>query len=289
MEKFDSLGLISDTSTISGLFDTLEEAIYVIGTNEELLYMNKAAEKLDGLVLSECRGRTICDIYGLNDTSSLRALRRGKPVTDVTFRYNISGQDVFQICNAWPIIKEGKIVGSYTIQKDVTKLKEVIESNLKMQRELSPVASSSVDIDEQEDRRGLQNLIGDHSLFTDCLNMVRMSAQSDSHVMLIGKTGTGKEVLAKRIHHLSPRRNRPFIAINCAAIPDALLEGILFGTTKGVYTGAVERKGLFEEAQGGTLFLDELNSMSLYSQSKLLRVLEDKEIQHLGGKEKNQG
>ena len=286
MDKFDSLSVIADPSTISGLFDTLEEAIYVVGINEELLYMNKAAEKLDRLALSECRGRTICDIYGLNDTPSLRALRSGQPVTDVTFRYNISGQDVFQICNAWPIIREGRIVGSYTIQKDVTKLKEVIESNLKMQRELSPVASGSAGPDEQDDWRGPKNLIGTHPLFVDCLNMVHMSAQSDSPIMLIGKTGTGKEVMANRIHSLSPRRNRPFIAINCAAIPEALLEGILFGTAKGVYTGAVERKGLFEEAQGGTLFLDELNSMSLYSQSKLLRVLEDKKIQHLGGKEK---
>ncbi|UQZ87780.1 sigma-54-dependent Fis family transcriptional regulator [Deltaproteobacteria bacterium Smac51] len=268
------------------MFDTFEESIYVIGLNEELLYMNLAAEKLDGLILSECRGRTISELYGLNDTPSLRALRTGQPVNDITFRYNVNGLDVFQICNAWPIIKNGKIVGSYTIQKDVTKLKEVIENNLKMQRELSPVGVNPLGENDREARPGLDNLIGAHPLFLDCLNMVNMSAQSDSPVMLIGKTGTGKEVMAKRIHSLSSRRGRPFIAINCAAIPEALLEGILFGTSKGVYTGAVERKGLFEEAQGGTLFLDELNSMSLYSQSKLLRVLEVKEIQHLGGKEK---
>ena len=255
MSKTDPLSLIADSSVVSGLLETLEEAIYVLGANEELLHMNSAAEKLDGLVLSECRGRTIYELYGIDDTPLLRARRTGKPVNDIAFRYNVNGLEVFQICNAWPIIKEGQVVGSYTIQKDVTKLKEVIENNLKMQRELSPDGSEAAAADLKKGRPGPQDLIGAHPLFKECLNMVNMSAQSDSQVMLIGRTGTGKEVLAKRIHSLSPRRNRPFIAINCAAIPEALLEGILFGTAKGVYTGAVERKGLFEEAQGGTLFL----------------------------------
>lgn len=286
MDKLDSLSLIADSSIIAALFETLEESLYVIGPHEELLYMNGAGEKLDGLLLSECRGRTIHEIYGISDTPSLRALRTGKPVKDVNFRYNVRGQEVFQICNAWPIIKEGRIVGSYTIQKDVTRFKQVIENNLAMQRELSPVTSEAEAIRVTANGPGFQQLVGDHPLFKECLDMINLSAPGDSHVMLIGRTGTGKEVLAKRIHSLSPRRHRTFIAINCAAIPEALLEGILFGTAKGVYTGAVERKGLFEQAEGGTLFLDELNSMSLFSQSKLLRVIEDKEIQHLGGKKK---
>ena len=280
---YDPLGLIGDSSVVADLFEVLEEAVYVIGANEELLYMNSAAEKLDGLTLSKCRGRTIHELYGLTDTPSLRALRTGQPVNDITFRYNVSGSEVFQICNARPIIQGGKVVGSYTIQKDVTRLNEVIENNLKLQQKLSSVALGSA---ERNNDSRTPDLVGEHPLFKDCLDMVRVSAQRDSHVMLVGKTGTGKEVFAKRIHSMGVRWNQPFLAINCAAIPEALLEGILFGTAKGVYTGAVERKGLFEQAEGGTLFLDEINSMSIYSQSKLLRVLEEKEIQHLGGKEK---
>ena len=286
MIQSDPLSLIGDSPALAGLFEVLEEAIYIIGTREELLYMNRAAEKLDGLALAECRGRTIHELYNLNDTPSLRALRTGQPVKEIAFRYNVNGLEVFQICNARPIIKDGRVVGAFTIQRDVTKLKEVIENNLKMQQELSPSASGSGGRGPQAGPPDFKNLIGKHPLFQECLDMADMTSQRDSHVMLVGKTGTGKEVLAKRIHNLSPRRGRPFLAINCAAIPEALLEGILFGTAKGVYTGAVERKGLFEQAQGGTLFLDELNSMSLYSQSKLLRVLEDKELQHLGGKDK---
>ncbi len=102
-------------------------------------------------------------------------------------------------------------------------------------------------------------------------------------ILLSGFTGSGKEVFAQAIHNSSPRKNKPFLAINCAAVPDGLLEGILFGTTKGTFTGALDKIGLFEQAEGGTLFLDEINSMSLESQAKLLRVLEEKEIRRLGG------
>jgi len=101
--------------------------------------------------------------------------------------------------------------------------------------------------------------------------------------MLYGETGTGKELFAQSIHNASRRAKRPFIAINCAAIPETLLESMLFGTEKGAYTGAESREGLFEQADGGTLLLDEINSMDLSLQSKLLRVLEDGMIRRVGG------
>ena len=111
------------------------------------------------------------------------------------------------------------------------------------------------------------------------------AAKGDSSVMLTGLTGTGKELFAQSIHSASNRAKKPFLAINCAAIPETLIEGLLFGTVKGAYTGAVDRKGLFEEADGGTLFLDEINSMPLSSQAKLLRALEERVVQPLGSKE----
>jgi arginine utilization regulatory protein len=101
--------------------------------------------------------------------------------------------------------------------------------------------------------------------------------------MIYGETGTGKELLAQSIHNASRRSNSPFLAINCAAIPDNLLEGLLFGTEKGAYTGAESRAGLFEQANGGTLLLDEINSMNMLLQSKLLRVLQDGMVRRVGG------
>ena len=100
-------------------------------------------------------------------------------------------------------------------------------------------------------------------------------AKSDSSVMIYGETGTGKELLAQSIHNASQRADGPFLAINCAAIPENLLESLLFGTEKGAYTGAERREGLFEQANHGTLLLDEINSMNISLQSKLLRVLQD--------------
>ena len=110
-------------------------------------------------------------------------------------------------------------------------------------------------------------------------------AGCDLPVLIYGETGTGKEVFAQAIHNVSARRNRPFIAQNCAAIPDTLLESLLFGTARGAFTDAIERKGLFELADGGTLFLDEINSMPLQLQAKLLRVLQDGTFRSLGSKE----
>ena len=107
-------------------------------------------------------------------------------------------------------------------------------------------------------------------------------AKSDSPILVYGESGTGKELFVQGVHHESLRTEGPFIAQNCAAIPETLLESILFGTAKGSYTGAVERKGLFELADGGTLFLDELHTMPIELQAKLLSVLEDGMVRRVG-------
>ena len=102
-------------------------------------------------------------------------------------------------------------------------------------------------------------------------------------MLIYGETGTGKELLVQSIHNASRRAQGPFLAINCAAIPENLLEGILFGTEKGAYTGAEKRPGLFEQAHGGTLLLDEINSMNINLQPKLLRVLQEGMARRVGG------
>lgn len=111
----------------------------------------------------------------------------------------------------------------------------------------------------------------------------KMIARSDSNVMIYGETGTGKELFAQSIHNASPRAAGPFVAINCAAIPDTLLESMLFGTEKGAYTGAEKRNGLLEQVDGGTLLLDEINSMDIALQSKLLRVIQEGTFRRVGG------
>lgn len=140
--------------------------------------------------------------------------------------------------------------------------------------------------DQLFDRFHLDNIIGVHKRMEDLFRIVRRVAPTNSTVLIYGESGTGKELFAKSIHYNSPRKNKPFFAINCAAIPDTLLESELFGYEKGAFTGAITRHtGLFEQANGSTLFLDEIGDMTLGTQAKLLRAIQEKEIRRLGGKE----
>ncbi len=264
-------------------FDAIGDALYFCDAKGNLIYINEAAEKLDGYTNDDIYGRHVHDAYGLDESTSplLRALTTDQPVVDVMFRYYVNGREICQICNARPMHNKGQVIGAYTIQRDVTNLKEIIEKNIALQKRLF----SNAELGER-DRSVFDRILGEHTRFAECKRLAHLASKSDSTVLLVGDTGTGKELFARCIHDASARRDGPFIAINCAAIPESLLESLLFGTSKGIYTGAVEREGLFEQANGGTLFLDEINSMPLVCQTKLLRVLEDKFVQHLGSKDR---
>jgi len=136
------------------------------------------------------------------------------------------------------------------------------------------------------DRFKMEGIVGSSPKMQDAIDIVRKVSGSTATVLVIGESGTGKELIARAIHYNSPRRTKPFIALNCAAIPENLFESELFGYEPGAFTGASSRHiGLFEAANSGTLFLDEIGDMPLMMQSKLLRVLQDKEIRRLGGKD----
>lgn len=130
----------------------------------------------------------------------------------------------------------------------------------------------------------LDMIIGNNRQLVNTKIIAQKAAETSSPILISGETGTGKELFAQGIHHASARHHKPFIAINCGAIPENLLEGIFFGTVKGAYTEAIDRPGLFEQASEGTLFLDEINSMPLSLQVKLLRVLQEKSLRRVGGK-----
>jgi DNA-binding NtrC family response regulator len=139
---------------------------------------------------------------------------------------------------------------------------------------------------ERERLREITGIIGETDVMEEVLERVVQIASVDTTVLIQGESGTGKELVARGIHALSPRRHRPFIAINVAALPDTLLESELFGHEKGAFTGASSlRKGLFELANTGTIFLDEIGEMPLATQTKLLRVLEEREFRRVGGEE----
>lgn len=172
------------------------------------------------------------------------------------------------------------IVQTVKLHRVVAKDRErLMEQSYRLQKELS-------DLRPQRDRNPvhIEGIIGSSAALKDLLGKIAIVAKSNSTVLLRGESGTGKELIAKAIHELSPRAKRPFIKINCAALPESVLESELFGHEKGAFTGAIaSRKGRFELADKGTLFLDEIGEISASFQAKLLRVLQEQEFERVGG------
>ena len=183
-----------------------------------------------------------------------------------------------------PIFIKDKVVGALEIAKDITYVKELSEKLMDLQNELNISAQANKHSNKKKIKKySFIDIIGEDEKILELKEIAKRASNTSSSVLIYGETGTGKELFAQSIHYGGNRKDKPFIAQNCAAIPETLLEGILFGTEKGGFTGAVAREGIFEQADGGTLLLDEINSMSEALQSKLLRVLQEGYIRRIGG------
>ena len=166
------------------------------------------------------------------------------------------------------------------VAKDITDIRRMSDTLLELQKEKTTPPEQRKNTIK---RYTFDDIHGKNEDFQIALNRARKAAETDASVFIYGETGTGKELFAQSIHYGGKRHNKPFLAQNCAAIPESLLEGLLFGTSKGSFTGAVDREGLFEQANGGTLLLDEISAMPYDLQSKLLRVLQESYIRRVGG------
>lgn len=175
----------------------------------------------------------------------------------------------------FPVITRGKIVGAVEISRDVTHMESGLEPP---ERKVYSKTKKT----QQQAGFTLADIITQNTAMLELKHTIRKIANSGSSVFVYGETGTGKELVVSAIHNAGDRRDKPFIAVNCAALPESILEGLLFGSQKGAFTGAENKKGLFEEANGGTIYLDEINSMPAMLQAKLLRVLQDKAVTPLG-------
>ena len=252
------------------IIESITEGVFTIDLHKTITYFNPAAETITGFSAREAIGQKCFDIFRADICEKRcpldESVATGKPKLHprVTL-ISKSGSEKPVSISTSPLKDEGgRIVGGVRIFRDLSELEE-------LRRTLTGSFTH-------------EDIIGRHPRMREILTFLPDIAESESSVLIEGPTGSGKELIARAIHHLSPRRDGPFIAVNCAALPETLLESELFGYTKGAFTGAMRDKpGRFFLANKGTLFLDEISSTSTAFQADLLRVLEDGEFMPLGG------
>lgn len=269
------------------------DGITIINLDGEILFSAKLNSKFSNRKGREAYqalvGQKFFDVFenlNVKNSSMIRAMEVGLPVYVENQLLQTKGQEGIHISSLSIPIKSGRaVVGAIDLSMEEMTDGEEEPESVELTSEQIPVGGAGKLKKHSGASFTMEDIIAVDEKMKNARDYIPVVAACDLPVMIYGETGTGKEVFAQSIHNASERRDKPFIAQNCVALPDTLLESILFGTSKGAFTGAMENKGLFELADGGTLFLDEINSMPLFLQSKLLRVLQDGSFRSLGGSE----
>jgi PAS domain S-box-containing protein len=252
------------------ILDSINEGVFTVDPQWRITAFNRAAERITGITRDEALGKACCDVFHASICEKDCALRRtfetGKPVVNATAHIiDRQGRRVpIRISTA--ILKDDarRVIGGVETFQDLSQVEQ-------LQKQLLS-------------RFTFEDIVGRSPAMTRLFELLPQIAASSSSVLIEGPSGTGKELFARAIHNLSPRRKKPFVAVNCAALPDTLLESELFGYKAGAFTDAKRDKaGRFALADGGTIFLDEIGDISPALQVRLLRVLQDRAIEPLGG------
>ncbi|MBN7773294.1 sigma-54 interaction domain-containing protein [Clostridium aminobutyricum] len=270
---------------VQELAGIIDEGIHIVSADGKSIVYNQAMATLEKMEREDVIGKPFRLVFSHipKEQSTLRrALKYGEPTLNKTQTYlNRYGKEISTVNTTIPILDDNeKVIAAVELSKDITDIKKLSNTILELQAETIPRHK----VTEPKIRKySFKDLIGENKRLKQTLSIACKASKTDASVFIYGETGTGKELIAQSIHFNSARKEKPFLAQNCAALPESLLEGILFGTTKGGFTGAVDRPGLFEQATGGTLLLDEISAMPYELQSKLLRVLQEDYIRRVGG------
>lgn len=257
------------------ILDSINEGVFTVDLNWRITAFNRAAERITGVPREEALGKECCDVFHANICEKDCALRRtfhtGKSIINATAHF-ISHQGLrVPVRLSAAILKDekGVILGGVETFQDLREIEA-------LQKEL-------------RSRYTLEDIVGRSPEMIRLFELLPQVADSRSTILIEGPSGTGKELFARAVHNLSPRKNNKFLPVNCAALPDSLLESELFGHKAGAFTDARKNKaGRFTQADGGTIFLDEIGDISPALQVKLLRVLQDFIIEPLGATEPHQ-
>lgn len=271
MKKQDADEIQGNATDI--ILESISDGVFTVDHEWKIMSFNRGAEEITGISRKEAIGRHCWEVFRSNMCEANCALKRtmkeGKSlVSTATYIIN-SKRKRIPITVSTSLLKneKGKVLGGVETFRDHSLVEE-------LRKELTS-------------RFVIGDIVSRSSSMQRILNILPQVAESASTVLLEGETGTGKELLARAVHHSSPRKDKPFVAINCGALPDALLESELFGYRAGAFTDAVKDKdGYFAVAEGGTILLDEIGDTSPAFQVKLLRVIEEQEFQPLGATKK---
>ncbi|MBD8005567.1 sigma 54-interacting transcriptional regulator [Bacillus norwichensis] len=269
------------------ILDMLEEGVCAINMEGEILFYNKKMGEIDLREPDSVKQKLFRETFpDIDEHSSilLKTLRLSKSLNYRETHFTNSGKAVTTLSKSKTLSIGTKQVGAVEILKDITEQKQLEETIRNFKSD--PVRENTHTSKNKNNNTRFQfkDIVFTSRVMRQTVDQARRAARTSSSTFIIGDTGTGKELFAQSIHNDSPRKSFPFIAQNCAALPEHLLEGLLFGTSVGSFTGAIDREGLIEQAHGGTLLLDEINSMGISLQAKLLRFLQEKTIQRLGAK-----
>ncbi len=262
--------MVNEKNRFENIFHGVSEGIFTIDNEWNIQSFNRSAEKITGYSREEAKGKKCWEIFNSskcrNGCHMETTLQSKKEMLnkELTIKKKNGNSTPIRV-NSQPFLNaESECIGGIEIFRDITELK-ILSKHL-------------------EDRYGFENIIGNSKAMQNIYTLLEHVSQTDSTVLITGESGTGKELIARAIHVNSDRKPHPFIAVNCSAFVETLLESELFGHEKGAFTGAVKTKpGRFELAQNGTLFLDEIGDLAPQVQVKLLRVLETRQFERVGG------
>lgn len=250
------------------LLRAMNDAVTMVDESSEVLAINYRSEELYHLKQEEVQGRPLSQFFDEEALVLWSVMKDKQPVMN---QYNQPKQGLHVIVNTVPVFQGIECVGGISIERDITDV-------VKLNEQLSSTAASLHDLNGHVSQLPFQTIIGTSKPIKQAIEMASKVAKTDANLLLTGESGVGKELFAEGVHQSSNRKDAPFVAINCGAIPSALFESELFGYAQGAFTGAVKggKKGKLDVAKGGTLFLDEVAEMPLELQVKLLRVLQER-------------
>jgi arginine utilization regulatory protein len=264
--------------------DAMDCGIQIYDKYARIVYFNEDSRRMSGVENKDIAGKHLSEVYDFDFefSTTLTVLDTKKSVSHRCDTFKVKNGNTLTTTNsAEPLIIDGEVEGVVLKEWDTVAVKKSYEYMENVQQGIMDFISTNTDM-ARENKIYFENIVGESTKLTEALNLAKRVSVQDCNVLVYGETGTGKELFAQSIHNESNRKNKKFIPLNCAAVPENLIEGILFGTEKGAFTGSENKNGLFFQADEGTLFLDELNSMSLNMQSKLLRVIQDGKFRPVG-------